>query len=138
MFTIFLETTSLLIFKRYPFFIHHYHRFQRYELTITEKSPAISILPFPVFLYFFPIFPSQFYILSKFVYPFGSRSSSWSFSLYFVCSIFLGILSSPIHITCPNHQSALFIECYFWFQPVLVLTLVFPIMSSFVLFKFTA
>ena len=69
-------------------------RFQRYRSTITGKS-AFSILPLSVFLYFFPNFPSHFYILSNLVYLSGSVPSSWSLSLFFVCNIFLRILSSP-------------------------------------------
>ena len=49
--------------------------FQRYGFTIIEKYPAISIFSLPVFLYFFPIFPFHFYILSNLVYPSGSGSS---------------------------------------------------------------
>ena len=80
--------------------------FQRYGSTITEKSLTISVLPLPVFLYFFPIFPSHFYIISTLVYPSGSGSSSRSFSLHFCDQRFLGhpflLSSSYVHniLTC--------------------------------------
>ena len=94
--------------------------FQIFVLTITEKPPAVSVLKLPVFLYFFPIFPSHFYIISNFVYSSGFGFSSWSFSLhFFVCSIFIGILSSLIHIICSYHLNCYF-ECNFLYHPPLV------------------
>ena len=67
-----------------------------FRSTIAEKSTAISVLPFPVFLYFFPIFPSHFYILSNLVYPSGAGSFPWSFSSNFVYGIFLRYPPSPL------------------------------------------
>ena len=77
-------------------FLNH---FQRCGLTITEKSPAVSILPLPVFSYFSPIFLSHFYILSNLVYPSGLGS----FSLNFLCSIFLGVFSSLLYV-CVSYK----------------------------------
>ena len=58
------QTQAFLLefFNPHPLFLNH---FQIYGLTISEKSPAVSILPLPVFFYFFLIFPSHFYILPK-------------------------------------------------------------------------
>ena len=83
-------------FPGFPFtlsssFLSH---FQRYGSTIVGKSPVISIFPLPVFLHYFPIFPSHLYILSNLVYPSGFGSFSLFFPSIFVCSIFLSILSS--------------------------------------------
>ena len=49
-------------------YIARNHQSQGYASTTTEKFPAVSILPLPVFLYFSPIFPSHFYILPNLVY----------------------------------------------------------------------
>ena len=63
---------------------------------------------FPVSLNVFPIFLSHFDILSNMIYPYVSGSSSWSYSLYLYVQHFLGILSSLIRLSCPNHFK---IEC---------------------------
>ena len=66
-----------------------------------KKSAAVSILPLPVFLYFFPIFPSHFYILSNLFYPSGSGSGSSSllFSTWSLLLLLLLLLLSRLLIS---------------------------------------
>ena len=48
----------IITFHLINYVIHH-HRFQRYRSSVTEKSPAISILPLPVFLYLYYVINGQ-------------------------------------------------------------------------------
>ena len=54
--------------------------------------------PTSCFLYFFQIFPSNFYILSNLVYQYDSGSSPWSFSLRFCVQHSLRLLSSASNV----------------------------------------
>jgi hypothetical protein len=75
---------------------------------LLQRNLQSSLFYTSCFLAFLPIFPSHFYVLSNSVYPSGYGSSFWSFPSIFVCSIFLGIFSSLIRITCPNYLNLLF------------------------------
>ena len=104
-------------------------------MPITEKSPAFSILPLPIFLYFFPIFPSHFYILSDLIYPSGSSLLLGRFPSIFVCSIILGIFPSPTPIRFPNYLNLIFSMSFFTsITDISNLMLIF-LNLSYVLFK---
>ena len=104
--TIFLESTSPL---NNVTFTTNLKLFLKIWVDYTEKSPAISILPFPDFLCLFPIFPTHF----------STSFLIWSIHLVLglllgclpsisLCNIFLCILSSLICITCPYNLNLFF------------------------------
>ena len=100
-------------------------QFSNIWVTIIENSPAV-ILKIPVFLYFFPVFPSYIHTLSNLVYLSGS-GSSWLFSSHFCVQHFVrsSLLSPTSHV-----------QTIFLFHPPL-----FPVLCqyffilSFILFK---
>ena len=78
---------------------------------------------------------SPLHILSNLVYSSGSGPTPWLFTLHFLRSIFLGILSSPIPITSKT-IFVCFFECDFLFRPLLVPILCQYFLSCPSLFRF--
>jgi hypothetical protein len=93
-------------------------RFQKYELTIVEKSPAVTILPLAIFLYSHLISPSHFYIFSNLFYRLVLGLHLGLFPPFLCLEFFLDILSSPIRIKCPNHLNLLFWMPFFIYPPI--------------------
>ena len=102
-----------------------------------RELSVISILPLPVLLYFFSIFPSLFsYMHLNWSIHLVLDHPLGCFPLILVCSIFLGILSSVIRITCPNHLYLLFCMPFLVSSsPSSNIMLVSFILCFFVLFK---
>jgi len=93
-----------------------FHSFHGHVQNATIPCHAQELLPFLSVMYFFlpPISTNHSSILSHFILPSISWSTSQSFVPRFIYNTLLGILFSSILCTCPNQRNLynLIVPCY--------------------------